>query len=252
MVKRFHEIAESDQKLFVPLSSEKMMRLGHVCKLSEETRVLDLGSGKGELLIQWARNFHIKGTGVDVREEMVEVAQQHADDMEVWSQVNFVNSDLGDYVQPYHQYHVVTHLATVPFGGNLVTTIEYMKDALRAHETGLLVIGETFWEQSPPSDLFDSVAIEASVVPHMGQISDALDEADVDLLDLVLADKREMDIYQSQQWRSTLNWLQTHPEDPERDDVIKWLRESRRNYLKFEREYLGWGVFVIAVEGTGE
>lgn len=251
-MQRFHEIAEVSQRVHIPLSNDKIHRLAEICQIHTGTRVLDLGCGKGELLNQWAREYHIQGVGVDEDAESIDEAQERAHELEVWSQTNFIVSHLGDYIQPFHQYHVVSHLSTVPFAGDLVRTIDVMREGLRSHELGLLLIGETFWEQDPPHALFDEIAVEASVVPHLSDLSDAFDQTDVDLLDMVLADKREMDMYHAGQWRSTLNWLRANPSDPEAGDIQAWLRENRRNYLKFERQYLGWGVFVLMVEGTGE
>lgn len=251
-MQQFHQIAETEQVIHIPLSLDKMRRLGEICQLHSGTRVLDLGCGKGELLNQWARHYHIQGVGVDHDTDLIAQAQERAHELEVWSQTHFIESQLFDYIQPFHQYHVVTHLSTVPFAGDLIRTIDVMREALRAHEFGYLLVSETFWEQDPPTSLFDDVAVEASVVPHLSDLSDAFDVVDADLVDMVLADKREMDQYHADQWRTTLDWLRANPTHSDAADIREWLRESRRNYLKFERQYLGWGVFVLMVEGTGE
>lgn len=44
---RHHEIAESGHRILNPITEEKLMLLGEVCRLEEGQRLLDLACGKG-------------------------------------------------------------------------------------------------------------------------------------------------------------------------------------------------------------
>lgn len=60
---RFHEIAESGHRVLNPFSEEKLDLLGEITRVGENTRLLDLACGKGELLCRWAAAHRITGLG---------------------------------------------------------------------------------------------------------------------------------------------------------------------------------------------
>jgi hypothetical protein len=57
---RLHKIAEAHHRILNPFTDEKLMLLGEVCRLRPGMRQLDLCSGKGEMLCQWARRWEWK------------------------------------------------------------------------------------------------------------------------------------------------------------------------------------------------
>jgi hypothetical protein len=60
--------------------------------------VLDLASGKGELLCTWARDHNIRGTGVDISTLFTSAARARADELDVADRVGFVHGDASEYV----------------------------------------------------------------------------------------------------------------------------------------------------------
>ena len=62
---RFHEISEGNHRILNPFTQMELMLLGEICRLDPTMRQLDLASGKGEMLCQWAQKWGIRGVGVD-------------------------------------------------------------------------------------------------------------------------------------------------------------------------------------------
>jgi tRNA A58 N-methylase Trm61 len=58
-IPRIFNITESDHRIHNPFTPEKLATLGRALRLEPETRVLDLGSGSGEMLCTWARDLGI-------------------------------------------------------------------------------------------------------------------------------------------------------------------------------------------------
>ena len=65
-VHRYHEISEANHRILNPLTRAQLDLLGEICSLAPGMRQLDLASGKGEMLCQYAARHGISGVGVDV------------------------------------------------------------------------------------------------------------------------------------------------------------------------------------------
>lgn len=65
-IPRIFNITESAHRIHNPFTPEKFAILGAALRLTPGDRVLDLGSGSGEMLCTRARDHGIVGTGVDM------------------------------------------------------------------------------------------------------------------------------------------------------------------------------------------
>ncbi len=74
-IPRIFNIMESAHRIHNPFTPEKFATLGAALRLEPGTRVLDLGSGSGEMLCTWARDHGIIGTGVDMSQLFSEQAK---------------------------------------------------------------------------------------------------------------------------------------------------------------------------------
>jgi tRNA A58 N-methylase Trm61 len=63
-IPRIFNITESAHRIHNPFTPEKLAVLGEALRLEREARVLDLGSGSGEMLCTWARDHGVTGTGI--------------------------------------------------------------------------------------------------------------------------------------------------------------------------------------------
>ncbi len=55
-IPRIFNITESAHRIHNPITPEKLDALGAALRFEPGTRVLDLGSGSGEMLCTWVRN----------------------------------------------------------------------------------------------------------------------------------------------------------------------------------------------------
>ncbi|MGB1288104.1 MAG: class I SAM-dependent methyltransferase, partial [Aggregatilineales bacterium] len=133
-----HTIATAQQRSRFPLPADIIKTLGHYCDLKSHTRVLDLACGRGELLIQWAAQFGIKGTGIDDNPDAILQAHHRADELKVWAEVQFsAVEEVAEFPQAFHQYHTVTCFEAAWITESLHTTLDLMREALRDNQRGL-------------------------------------------------------------------------------------------------------------------
>ena len=65
-IPRIFNITESAHRIHNPITADQLATLGAALRMAPGTRVLDLGSGSGEMLCTWARDHQIVGTGIDM------------------------------------------------------------------------------------------------------------------------------------------------------------------------------------------
>ena len=97
-IPRIFNITESAHRIHNPFTPEKLATLGAALRLEKGTRVLDLGSGSGEMLCTWARDYGVIGTGIDMSELFTEQAKLRAEELGVADQVKFIHGDAAGFV----------------------------------------------------------------------------------------------------------------------------------------------------------
>ncbi|MGP8222700.1 MAG: SAM-dependent methyltransferase, partial [Acidimicrobiales bacterium] len=92
---RYHEISESSHRILNPLSFDKVLLLGDICRIAKGTRLLDLACGKGEMLCIFARDLGACGVGIDIHAPHLADARARASELGVERAVTFIEGDAG-------------------------------------------------------------------------------------------------------------------------------------------------------------
>lgn len=205
--------------------------------------MLDLACGKGEMLCRWGQELGASGVGVDLSEVFVAAARARAEELGVADRVVIEQGDAGAYEPGPEPFHVACCIGATWIGGSVVGTIDLLRRA--ATPDGLLLVGEPFWQEPPSLEAQQAIGGDPDDFTDLPGLLDRFDAAGTDLVEMVLADAHSWDRYAAAQWWNLRQWLDAHPRDPIMSDVRRFLDESRRNHLAYQRRYLGWGVFVL-------
>ncbi len=243
-IPRIFNITESAHRIHNPFTAEKLATLGAALRLEGGTRVLDLGSGSGEMLCTWARDYGVIGTGTDMSQLFTEQAKLRAEELGVADQVKFTHGDAAGYVSD-EKVGVAACLGATWIGGGVVGTIELLAQSLCTG--GTILIGEPYWRQLPPTEDVARGCLAGSISDFLllPELLASFGRLGYDVVEMVLADQDSWDRYEAAKWLTMRQWLEANPNDEFAEEVRAKLTSEPERYAAYTREYLGWGVFAL-------
>jgi SAM-dependent methyltransferase len=243
-IPRIFNITESAHRIHNPFTPEKLVTLGAALRLAPGTRVLDLGSGSGEMLCTWARDHGIRGTGIDMSPLFTGQAKLRAKELGATDRVEFIHGDAAGYVAD-EKAGVAACIGATWIGGGVAGTIALLAKSLSTG--GLILIGEPYWRQRPPTEDIAKGCLAASISDFLTLplLLASFGDLGYDVVEMVLADQDGWDRYEAAKWLTMRRWLAANPDDDFATEVRTQLSSEPVRYATYTREYLGWGVFAL-------
>jgi hypothetical protein len=120
-----------------------------------------------------------------------------------------------------------------------------------AAQEAWIVVGEPYWRQEPTKEYLELVGEERSAYGTHHENVEIGQEHGLELTYTLVSSQDDWDTYEGLQWHAAEEWASAHPDDPDVEVVLKRVRESKRVYLKWRRETLGWAIYVFKKGGFG-
>ena len=243
-IPRIFNIMESAHRIHNPFTPEKFATLGEALRLDSGTRVLDLGSGSGEMLCTWARDYGIVGTGVDMSRLFSKQAKLRAEELGVADRIRFIHDDAAGYVTE-DKVGVAACVGATWIGGVVAGTIELLSKSLIAN--GIILVGEPYWRQLPPTEDVAKGCFANSISDYLTlpKLLTSFGDLGYDVVEMVLANQDGWDRYEAAKWLTMRQWLEANPNDDLSEVVREKLSSEPERYTSYTREYMGWGVFAL-------
>ena len=243
-IPRIFTITESAHRIHNPFTPEKFSTLGAALRLAPDTRILDLGSGSGEMLCTWARDYGVQGMGIDMSPVFTEQAKRRAAELGVSDRVRFVHDDAAGYVAD-EKVGVAACVGATWIAGGVAGTIQLLAQSLSAG--GIVLIGEPYWRRLPETEEVAKGCLANSVSDflELPELLASFDRLDYDVVEMVLANQDGWDRYEAAKWLTMRRWLEANPADELAAEVRAMLTSEPKRYATYTREYLGWGVFAL-------
>jgi len=247
-IPRIFNITESAHRIHNPITPDKLATLGAALRLERGARVLDLGSGSGEMLCTWARDHGIVGVGIDMSRLFTEQAKRRAEELGVADRVDFIHGDAAGYVSD-EKADVAACVGATWIGGGVAGTVELLARSLRTG--GIILVGEPYWRQLPPTENVAKGCLANAIADFLmlPELLASFGRLGYDVVEMVLADQDGWDRYEAAKWLTMRRWLEANPDDELAGEVRVQLSSEPERYAAYTREYLGWGVFALMPRG---
>ncbi len=236
----WHAVVEARHDLMNPTSPEKIRLLGQRLGLGPESRVLDIASGTCGPAIVLAETFGCRLTCVERAPEFVAAAHDRVSAAGLADRIEIVESDAESF--ELGRYDAALCIgATFAYGG-LVPTLERLKPA-----APVLAVGEPYWRMWPlPPDPFSGEqerTAEEDWLPLLETV-ERIESTGVRVVSLIASSQDDWDRYESLHWQTLDEWLAANPAHPQADEFREFGAARRARYLGWEREAMGWAIFV--------
>lgn len=232
-------ISERYMEIVNPSTPEKILTVGKILGVGQDSRIIDFGCGYGEVLALWAERFGISGIGIDIREHACDRAQNKMHKRGMAERIEIVCANAAEYPFEKHGFDVALCIGASFIWDGYRPTIRTMKKAI--HATGKLVVGEPYWlKGGVPSEYTEQQAVHTEY-----ELLQITREEGFDLEYVVRASHDDWDRYEAGDWYGLIRWIEENPDHPERQDVIDHLHKAQDEYLRYGREYLGWAMYVL-------
>jgi SAM-dependent methyltransferase len=230
-----------------PLSIEKLDELIALLDLAAGARVLDIASGKAELLIRLAERCGVSGDGVDLSPYHMADGRRRAAERGVGDRLVFHEQDGATFEAPAGTYDAAICLGASWIFGGYRGTLRALRRFTRAG--GLVVSGEPYWRKEPEPAYLAASGMEAGLfATHAGNVAIGVEEGLTPIYTLVSSED-DWDRYEGLQWRAAARYAAQHPEDGDAAEIVRRQQEYRDQYLRWGRDTLGCAVYLFQSAG---
>ena len=226
------------------LIEEKLERFCNLLNLSRDSRVLDIACGKGEVLVRLAEKYGICGVGVDLSPFCIKDCKKKHLERTPETDLTFIELDGAKYKPASGELFDVT----MCLGASWVFedhagTLRALKEMTKPG--GLVIVGEPSWLKEPDSEYLEAIKMTRnSFRPHEENVYQG-EEMGLTCLYTLVSNKDDWDHYETLQWWAVDNYIQSHTDDSDNQELLEKTKTAKDIYLKWGRDTLGWGVYIF-------
>jgi cyclopropane fatty-acyl-phospholipid synthase-like methyltransferase len=116
----------------------------------DQTHILDLGCGKGAVLVMLSVKYGYRVTGIDAIDPFLEVARRKADEYRVAHLCRFIKQDIHEYVTTRRDYDLVILASLGGIFGNLKETVARLRTQVK--KDGYMLIDDGYLRKKTSLD----------------------------------------------------------------------------------------------------
>ena len=246
-IRKYYNITHKKHILLNPMSIVKFEGFLSLLNLKENYNVLDIGCGKGELLIRLGELFNISGIGVDISPYFIKDCKDRKMERIPNSDIKFLEMDGAKYEPEKKELFDIT----ICMGASFIYkgfsgTIDALKKMTKPN--GLVIIGEPYWLKEPDDEYLKLSGIKKKDYNSHFKNIEVSEKSELICLYTLVSNHDDWDHYETLQWWSTYDYIDTYPDDPDNSDLLKNIDKAKMEYLLYGRNTIGWAIYVFKLK----
>jgi trans-aconitate methyltransferase len=241
---KFFDITHKYHTILNPSSPEKLDRLVSLFRLEPDAKVLEIATGKGELITRIIEQYGVSGVAVDLSPDFSKLARARFAERIPAADITYLEMDGADYrPEEPESFDLTLCLGASWIWNGHRGTLEALKAMTKPG--GLIAVGEPFWLQEPSPEFLKMVDYEKETFDTHYENFKTGEALGLNLLYTIVSDDYDWDNYYSLYWYAGDEYTRTHPDDPDLPEFKKWLADGREQYLRWERDAMGWAIYLF-------
>ena len=241
---KYYDITNKNHIICNPMSKDKIDIFFSLLNLKQGSKILDIGCGKGELLIRLAELFSISGTGVDISPYFIKDCKERKSKRIPDSDIKFFEMDGSKYKSKENELFDLTMCIGASFVYNgFIGTVKALKKITKPN--GLIIIGEPYWIKEPAGKYLEISGIKKEDYNSHFKNIDAGQEEGLDCIYTLVSNHDDWDHYETLQWWAAYDYVTANPDDPDNSELMERIKKAQMEYLLYGRDTLGWAIYVF-------
>jgi len=230
-----------------PLSDEKADHLIRILELSEGDRVIDVGCGKGEFLLQLVEHFKAQGLGIDCHSGVIAIARESAETRISRGSCDFRQSDICDLSLADNSFAAAICIgSTHAYGVGKMAFPNALKELKKMVKPGgKILIGEGYWKQTPDPEYLKRIGDPVGIYHTHHEIIQFAESQGLSTLYALVSNEDEWDQFEWSHQMNIVKESQLRPMDPEVSEKLLRRKQWMEGYLRWGRSTMGFGFYLF-------
>lgn len=241
---KYYAITHAEHVHCNPMQAARLDHLIQLLRLSPGSRVLDMASGKAELLTRLAETYAVAGVGIDISPYFVAAARAKLKQRVPQADIQIREMNGADYAPPGPEhFDLVSCLgASWIFQGHR-GTLQAL--ARMVAPGGWVIAGEPYWRQTPSAEYLAASGDKAEDFGRHAENVATGEDLGLTLCYTLVSEMADWDEYEGLQWYAAEKYAREHPEDPDCAELLERVGRSKDAYLRWGRDTVGWAIYAF-------
>lgn len=239
---KYYNVTHRYHLICNPTSVAKIDELIGLLRLPPGSTVLDIACGKGEMLTKLAEQYEVSGVGVDISPFFVADTEQRLRERVPGAGIEVLAMDGADY-RTARLFDLAMCIGATWVYKGLRGTLDALKSMTKPG--ALVLVGESFW-LAEPDDAF--LAAERYTRDMFGTHYENILVGEGEALSplyTAVSSPDDWDRYEALQWYAAERYAGDNPDDLDVPEILARAAKSRKSYLKWGRDTLGWAMYLF-------
>lgn len=232
---------DEDDAFNNPLGRVKIDRALRVPPLDPGSRLLDLGCGRGELLVRAAERHRAGGVGVDQDAGLIEAARRSAAARAPDVDLAFHATDATTFAvaDAAERFDLTACVGGSHIFGGFAPTVRRLRGATKPG--GHVLVGDVYWRRDPPDEYLEVLGSKRSDhSDHAGTAAAGVGEG-LTLVYTAVASEDDWDHFEGRFWSRRLRAASEAGDEP----AVARVRAWQDAYLLWGRQTMGFGLYLF-------